>query len=118
MARARADHDNMSQAELARRVGVIIGDTVSQAMISKIENAETSTSSTLILPICQVLDIPVPQHFTDERDRAWYHLGHFLRHADPDGYKLELARLEHQAKRLREQQEGAPATKEPDDPRK
>lgn len=98
MIRARNDH-GLSQTELGRRVGTLMGtEPFSQAMISKIESG-ASTSSRLIKPICQVLSIPLPQHFVDEDDRAWSQLGHVLRRLDPDQYKLLLAQVEFAAER-------------------
>lgn len=118
MARARAAHNDMSQAELARRVGAEMGeDAPSQAAISKIEDGKV-TSSRYIKAICVVLAIPLPQHFVDENDRAWSQLGHFLRARDPEAYKLELARLELQAKRLREANSNPEQTPDSPDRRK
>lgn len=118
MARARHDHDEMSQAELARLVGVEMAeDAPSQVTISKIEGGQI-TSSRYIKAICAVLGIPLPQHFVDENDRAWSQLGHFLRARDPEAYKLELARLELQAKRLRESKANPESPTEDADRRK
>lgn len=62
----------MTQKQLADLV-----DT-SQVMISMIESGEVG-SSKFILPICKALDIVVPEHFTDEVDRAWVELGRVIR---------------------------------------
>lgn len=62
----------MTQGELAKKVGT------SQVMISNLESGAAS-SSKYVLPICNVLGIPLPEHFTDEVERAWAQLGRVIR---------------------------------------
>jgi transcriptional regulator with XRE-family HTH domain len=71
MKRARMEH-GLTQAELARKVGT------SQVMISNLESG-AATSSKYVLRICRELEIPVPEHFADDVDRAWAQLGRVLR---------------------------------------
>lgn len=105
MARARKDH-GMSQEDLGQKVGS------SQAMISKIESGE-SGSSKLVRPICVLLNIPLPEHFTDEAERAWVQAGRVLRHRNPEQAKATLALVESMAK----QYEDAEQPAEPEPPR-
>lgn len=99
--------DGMSQKQLADLVGC------SQVMISKIEDADRS--SKYIRRICRVLHIELPQHFVDERARRWSELGRLISHRDPDSYKIHIAQLELEAKRLEERDK---STDKPNDLRK
>ncbi len=108
MARARATHKidgkAMTQKQLAAAVAAEIKtrwprskiETPSQAIISKIEGGDTK-SSKFILPICNVLSIPEPEHFADEGSAKWADLGRAIRVND-ERYKLALALLEQMVK--------------------
>lgn len=85
MARARKAH-GMSQDDLAAKVGV------SQVMISKLEN--TQTSSTYIMRICRVLGIQPPEHYESEEQKNWSNLGRVLRARKPEQYRRALALVE------------------------
>lgn len=78
MTRARKAH-GMTQDELGAKVGL------SQVMISKLETGE-SGSSTHILRICRVLDIPEPANFATDEQRDWWQLGHVLRSRNTEQY--------------------------------
>lgn len=82
MVRARKAH-GLSQDALAGKL------RASQALISKIESGEVSSSS-LVLPICRLLSIPLPEHFVDEFERSWVQLGRALRHRSPNQAKATL----------------------------
>jgi transcriptional regulator with XRE-family HTH domain len=75
MVRARKSH-SLSQQDVADRLGT------SQAAISKIESGEIGSTS-LVLPICALLSIPLPEHVADAEDRDWMHLSRVLRHRRP-----------------------------------
>lgn len=102
----------LSQEELGRRVGC------SQVQISKIENGEDQ-SSTFILPICRVLGIEPPEHFANEKARAWSELGSVLRHDDPDEYDDIVAFVEAKVRRARERRaaEDAARSARPEKPK-
>lgn len=117
MQRARKAHKidgkEMTQAQLAERVGRRIRErwpqssveTPSQVSISKIENGQHG-SSRFILPICDVLAIPTPDHTADEEERDWIRIGRVMRHDDPDGYRHWKTTLEKLNDRAADQ--GAP----------
>lgn len=105
MQRARKDH-GYSQETFAKML------SVSQPLISKIESGETAASK-LVIPICQMLSIPLPEHFVDEAERAWVQLGRLLRSRNPVQAKLALELVESMVKQL----EPEPTT-QPADPAK
>ncbi len=93
MKRARADH-GLTQDELATAVGKRIkGEAPSQALMSKIESGATE-SSEYVIPICEVLSIPLPEHFLNEDDRDWSRLGRVLRSKDVEQYRRWVSLLE------------------------
>lgn len=104
----------MTQAQLAVEVGKRIRErwpastleTPSQVIISKIESGATRASK-FVLPICDVLSIPSPEHLANEEDRDWIRLGRVLRGGDLDEYKHLVTMLEKLAKRA----EGEPNEK-------
>lgn len=107
MVRARKDH-SMTQEQLGKAVGT------SQVMISKIESGEAGSSS-FVLAICRVLNIPEPVHFANEEQREWSQLGHVLRQ-QPERYRAALNLL----KLMVEQEERAESeeTPPPGEPRR
>jgi len=86
MARARKDHD-LSQQQLADKLGS------TQAAVSKIESGEIR-SSTLVIPICTLLQIPLPEYLANEEDRRWHQIGRALRHRSPEMAKRIAALCE------------------------
>lgn len=93
MKRARKAAD-LSQEVLARRIGC------TQPMIAGIERG-TVKSSTLILPICDILNIPPPHVLVaDEIDERWIELGRLLRAKMPALFDGQLAGIESMLKTL------------------
>lgn len=86
MVRARKDQD-LTQKELGARVGT------SQNIISLIESGEVS-SSQYVMPICRVLKIPPPMHFSDDEQKAWSQLGHLLRTKNMKQFRRAMAMIE------------------------
>lgn len=93
MKRARKAAE-FSQESLARRIGC------TQPMIAGIERG-TVRSSALILPICDVLNIPPPHVLVeDEVDERWIELGRLLRAKMPALFDGQLAGIESMLKTL------------------
>lgn len=105
MVRARKEHD-LTQDELGNKFGV------SQAMISKLETGEAG-SSKLVLPICRLLGIPLPEHFVDEEDREWVRLGRVLRHRNREQAKLAVKLVESMVKQYDDAEDAQPTVTEP-----
>jgi transcriptional regulator with XRE-family HTH domain len=110
MARARKSH-GLSQQETAERLGT------SQAAISKIESGEIR-STTLVLPICALLSIPLPEHVADEEDRNWMNLSRVLRHHRPAMARDMLALIEKMVEEIRADADVAPNGKDHSDTKK
>ena len=87
------------QAELAAKVQQHSGLTASQPLISQIESGEIG-SSKLIRPICEILSIPEPMHFTDELMKRWWLAGHLMRHGAMPLFESQLELAEKIAKQF------------------
>lgn len=89
MVRARKAYqgEGLTQKELGARVGT------SQNVISLIEAGEV-TSSTFILPICDVLGIPPPMLYENEDQQLWSQLGRVLRHKSMRKFRRAMALVE------------------------
>src|SRR5690349_16007248 len=86
MKRARIDH-GMTQKQLGDRVNQ------SQTNISDIESGEVGSSSA-ILAICRVLDIPPPYlMLEDVVEQRWLDVGRVLRRQNPAKFDRWLAHL-------------------------
>lgn len=93
MKRARKAAE-LTQDALARKIGC------TQPMVAGIERGSIK-SSTLIMPICEVLDIPPPHVLVeDELDERWIEVGRQLRTRMPAMFDGQLAGIESMLKAL------------------
>lgn len=92
MAAGRKDR-KWTQDELGERVTRHAKLPASQALVSQIESGKI-TSSKLVRPICEVLSIPEPMHFTDERMKRWWLAGHLMRGAKMEVFESQLESME------------------------
>jgi transcriptional regulator with XRE-family HTH domain len=92
MAAGRRDR-KWTQEELGEKIARHSKLPASQALISQIESGKI-TSSKLVRPICEVLSIPEPMHFTDERMKRWWLAGHLMRGAKMEVFESQLESME------------------------
>lgn len=83
MIRARTSQ-KISQDALAERAVAMAPNLLrgSQAVISRLESGDIA-SSRLVVPICRILDIPLPSHYVDDTERKWIELWRRLNEKDP-----------------------------------
>lgn len=79
--------EGLTQGELGARVGT------SQNIISLIESGKVE-SSQYVLPICDVLDIPPPVHYSSDDQKNWSQLGHVLRNKSMKKFRRAMALVE------------------------
>lgn len=86
----------MTQDELARKIGC------TQPMIAGIERG-TIKSSTLVIPICDILNVPPPHVLVeDEVDERWIEIGRLLRAKMPALFDGQLAGIESMLKTIKD----------------
>lgn len=106
MAVAARRERKWTQDELAEKLARHAKTTATQALISQIESGKI-VSSKLIRPMCELLDIPEPMHFTDELMKAWWSAGHLLRGKNMNLFRTQLEALQSMIKALGAGEEAA-----------
>jgi transcriptional regulator with XRE-family HTH domain len=104
MAVAARRERKLKQEDVAtqvERITTLAGQHLSatQALISQIESGKI-TSSRLIRPMCELLQIPEPMHFTDELMKAWWTAGHLLRGKNMALFRSQLDAMQSTLKAL------------------